>query len=86
MNIALVCIAKNEDNYIREWIYYNSILGFNKIFIYENNWRSSFNFHKIEKIPFDGPAKQVESYNHFLNNYSKDFDWVAFFDVVTEDA
>lgn len=81
MNVALVCIAKNEDQYLKEWVYYNIILGFNKIFIYENNWRSKFNFYNIVKIPFDGEAKQVESYNHFLKNYSKDFDWVAFFDV-----
>lgn len=81
MKVALVCIAKNEDNYIKEWVYYNSILGFNKIFIYQNDWRTDFNFFCLEKIEFDGPAAQIVAYNHFLSNYSKDFDWVAFFDV-----
>ena len=39
MKIALVCIAKNEDDYIEEWVNYHLKLGFSKIFIYENNWR-----------------------------------------------
>ena len=37
MKIALVCIAKNEDNYIKEWITYHKKLGFDDIFIYEND-------------------------------------------------
>lgn len=34
MNAALVTIAKDEDNYINEWIRYNLKLGFSQIFIY----------------------------------------------------
>lgn len=34
MKTALVCIAKNEDNYIDEWIEYHLMLGFDRIFVY----------------------------------------------------
>ena len=39
MDVALVCIAKNEDNYIQEWIDYHLKLGFNDIHIFQNDWR-----------------------------------------------
>lgn len=81
MRVALVCIAKNEDLYIEEWIKYNSYLGFDKIFIYENDWRLNYDNEIIHKIPFDGIAKQVEAYNNFIIHHKNEWDWVAFFDV-----
>jgi hypothetical protein len=80
MKVALVCIAKNEDNYITEWVNYHKKIGFDSIFIYENNWSCSIEDPNVTKIRFDGKPKQRESYNHFYEN-SNDFDWVAFFDV-----
>ena len=49
MDLALVCIAKNEDPYIEEWVNYNLKLGFDKVFIYENNWRCKLNNDNIVK-------------------------------------
>jgi hypothetical protein len=37
--IALVCMAKNEDYYLQEWINYHLKLGFDGIHIFQNNWR-----------------------------------------------
>lgn len=81
MKVALVCIAKNEDNYIEEWINYNFKLGFDDIFIYENDWRCSLERENVHKLSFDGDAMQVNAYNDFMQSYHKDYDWVAFFDV-----
>lgn len=84
MNVVLVCIAKNEENYIDEWIQYHIKLGFSKIFIYENDWRYDGDFKNsnfIELIEFDGPLKQVEAYNYFIENYYKDYNWAGFIDV-----
>jgi phosphosulfolactate synthase (CoM biosynthesis protein A) len=36
MKVALVCVAKNEDNYIDEWLNYYNKLGFDNIFMYQN--------------------------------------------------
>lgn len=85
MKVALVCIAKNEDNYIEEWVKYHKKIGFDSIFIYENDWDCNFDDPIITKIKFNGPSKQIEAYNDFIEKNIKyddwNFDWVAFFDV-----
>lgn len=81
MKIALVCIAKNEDNYIAEWVEYHVKLGFENVFVYENNWRCKYEHPKLIKIPFDGVSQQINAYNHWLTNKKNEYDWVAFFDV-----
>jgi hypothetical protein len=83
MRVALVCIAKNEENYLQEWVSYYKKLGFTNVFMYENNWRSNlFDDDKfVVKIPFDGEAQQLNSYNNFVKHHGKDYDWGAFFDV-----
>ena len=66
MKVALVCIAKDEDNYIQEWIKYHKEIGFDDIFIYENNWRSGINQTNVKTIPFDGSCMQLRAYNDFI--------------------
>lgn len=81
MNVALACIAKNEDLYINEWLEYNLYLGFDKIFIYKNDWSFDIDSPFVETISVEGRGKQEVVYNHFLNRYKYEYDWVAFFDV-----
>ena len=79
--VALVCIAKNEDDYIQEWVDYHLKLGFDDIFIYQNNWRSNIVSNQVHLIPFDGEAKQMTSYNDFIQNNYLNYEWAAFIDV-----
>lgn len=81
MKVALVCIAKNEDRYIDEWIQYNKKLGFDSIYIYQNNWRCVCSDERITKIEFDGEQKQIDAYNHFIHHNKNNYDWAAFLDV-----
>ena len=81
MKVALVCIAKNEDPYIDELIEYKKKLGFDDIFIYQNDWRWSGSSENVHKLEIDGVNKQRESYNNFIKNYNDKYDWVAFFDI-----
>jgi hypothetical protein len=81
MRVALVCIAKNEDNYIEEWLNYYFKLGFDDIFIYQNDWRCHVEMDNLHKILADGDEIQYTAYNHFIQNYYDKYDWVAFFDV-----
>jgi hypothetical protein len=81
MKVALTCIAKDEDNYIEEWINYNFKLGFDDIFIYQNDWRWPVEMNNVHKIEFDGIIKQAEAYNNFIQTYHKKYDWIAFFDI-----
>jgi hypothetical protein len=78
---ALVCIAKNEDHYIEEWVEYHTKLGFDKIFIYQNDWRSDLEHPNIIKHELDGYGKQTEAYNSFIQEYHTEYEWAAFFDV-----
>jgi hypothetical protein len=81
MKVALVCIAKNEDFYIKEWVEYHKKIGFDTIFIFQNDWDCQLDDNDIVKITFDGECKQIISYNHFIQNYHKEYQWGAFFDV-----
>lgn len=81
MKVALVCIAKEEDNYIHEWLNYYLNIGIDCIYVYQNNWRVNILNEQIKLIPFDGECKQLPAYNDFLSKYKGEYDWVCFFDV-----
>ena len=81
MKVALVCIAKNEDNYLVEWVNYNVKLGFDKIFIYQNDWRTNLEHPNVVKFENDGINKQRECYSHFIQTSNSEYDWAAFLDV-----
>jgi hypothetical protein len=81
MRVALVCIAKMEDFYIKEWVLYHKKLGFDDIIIYENDWICNLEHDFIKKIKYDGIARQISAYNDFIKKYKTKYDWVAFFDV-----
>jgi hypothetical protein len=80
MRTALVCIAKWEDT-IEEWCNYHLKLGFDKIFIYQNDWVCDVKHENVEIIDFPGKHQQMPAYNHFLKTNRNNFDWAAFFDV-----
>ena len=86
MKTALLCIAKNEDHYIDEWLQYHLKLGFNDIFIFQNNWRYNGNIkdNRIKIINWDNnrPDSQALSYNSFISSsISNGYDFAAFFDI-----
>jgi hypothetical protein len=77
---ALVCIAKNEDQYIEEWLDYNHKLGFDDIFMYVNDWECNIERPFLHKIIINGENRQVISYNHFIHHFKNQYEWGAFFD------
>ena len=90
MSVCLVTPAKNEEKYIDEWICYNLQIGFDHIYIYDNN-EDPATLHKvlcnksymehvtINHLPIDTP--QFVAYNHWKQHYSHRHMAVAFFDV-----
>lgn len=84
MKTALICIAKDEDRYIDEWLTYHSKLGFMDIFVYQNNWRyagDKTRYSNVEWIEFDGEARQLPAYNDFIAGNWQNYDFAAFWDV-----
>ena len=92
--IALVCIAKNEDYYLQEWINYHLKLGFDGVHIFQNNWRypnkiesPNVFFHEYDGItefnndPLWVRNIQARCYTEFAKNHHTQYEWAAFFDV-----
>ena len=91
MKTAVCAIAKNENNYIKEWCDYHISLGFDKIFVFDNN---DINGEKIsdvisdENIVIDTRFRgrhnrmyQSDAYISFYRENSRFYDWVAFIDI-----
>ena len=89
----VVCaIAKNEDTYLEEWVKYHIGIGFDHIFLYDNDsvnyiedlfQKSSLN-DKVTVIrwpTYSGESSQVSAYRHFLNTYGKQVEWTAVIDI-----
>jgi hypothetical protein len=79
MKVALVVVAKSEDHYLDEWLDYNHKIGFDKIIMYQNDWRTDIERPFLEKRIWDGKSVQLPIYNSFLQT-DTEYDWVAFFD------
>lgn len=89
---AICAIARNEEDYLSEWITYHLNLGFEHIFLYDNNDPDNNNIlrlyieqpwrEQVTLVNYRGKtAAQLESYNECFTTIRKDFDWIAFIDV-----
>lgn len=81
MKVALVCIARDEENYIQEWIDYHLKLGFDDVYVYTNNWDWDIQQSNVFVKPWDGIRVQDKAYQDFINTLSYYYDYAAFFDV-----
>lgn len=93
IKVALCVIARLENKYIKEYVKYYKSLGFDKIFIYDNN-RPEDNEKIIDEIPvyvdtgfvdiidwpiFEGDAQLLAYQDCFFKN-KDEYDWIAFYD------
>lgn len=91
MKTAVVCICKNEENYIKEWIDHYFNIGFDKIFVCDNNDIGNDSMYDIIKelnnenvIYSNWQGKQfcqVECYTKLYADYKNSFDWILFCDI-----
>lgn len=94
MKIALCCIAKCENLYLSEWVNHHLNLGFDHIYIYDNNdikgERCANVIGDNQKVTVltkflgkkqKGCEIQVRAYNDFYKTFGKKYDWVLFSDV-----
>jgi Glycosyl transferase family 2 len=89
--VTLVAIAKNESFYLTEWIAYHLLIGFENIYIFDNDStdRSRDLLSSISKIDprvsycewptKEGLSPQISAYNRSLEDVTTE--WVAFFDI-----
>lgn len=88
IKLAAVIIAKNESEYIAEWMAYHKVVGVEKVFLYDND--SDDNMHDILKPFIDdgfveyhqihGNKMQGVAYTDALHRYGKICKYMAFID------
>ncbi|UBM58972.1 glycosyltransferase family 2 protein [Marinilongibacter aquaticus] len=90
--LALTAIAKNENDYLQEFIeFYHHCHKVEHFYIYDND--SEIPLQKtlaenaphllklISFIPFPGLKMQLAAYNHFVENYGHQTHFTCFFDI-----
>jgi hypothetical protein len=95
-SVAICAIQKGGQPYLEEWVDYNYLIGFDKIYLYDNsdeyelqNW--TYNpFHSVNKdtnmldiVHFPGRGKQLSAYRHCAARILREqmHSWVAFLDL-----
>ena len=93
MDIVICAIAKNEHLYINDWIRYHFSIGFNHIYLFDNDDPGALFIgdvispeyrDRVTIFNVRGIRKQwfqQECYNAFYQKYNKTFDWCAFVDI-----
>lgn len=92
MKSAVCAIARYENDYLLEWITYHLRLGFNYIFLYDNNnpdddtvfaiVKENKLEDKVRVIDYRGKKTcQIEAYNACFESFGADVDWIAFIDL-----
>lgn len=79
IKVAICVAAKFEDYYLEEWLDYNHKLGFDHIFLFQNDWRTDVERPFLTKGICDGNSIQVPLFNQFLKD-NTEYDWIAFID------
>ena len=91
MKTALVAIGRRENQYAREWVSHHLALGFDHIYIYDNNHDGEDRFedvlgdfvaeNHVTIIDYRNREKaQRSAYNDAYQRLSAEYDWIAFFD------
>ena len=96
LEICLCAIGKKENLYVEEFVEHYKKLGYDKIFIYDNNDKNDENLkdvldkelseNYVSIIDFQGyrgkkEMPQIDAYyDCYKNNYNK-YDWFSFFDI-----
>ena len=83
--IALCCIVKNENKYLKEYIEYYLNIGFDDIIFIDNNDTESLDEFKSEHVIIENYRNQlcpqIRAYTEIYNKYSQNYSWIAFFDA-----
>ena len=86
---ALCCIAKDEDAFLKEWLVYHSLIGFEHFIIYDNQSRRPIadllrDFAAPDRLTVlrgERELSQREAYGHCLAEFGGRFKWIAFLDL-----
>lgn len=91
MNVAVCCIGRMENRYAVEFVEHYKKIGFDKIFIYDNNFDGEEYFQDVLQPYIDDgfvevidyrnkEVCQLEAYTDCYVKHNKEYDWIAFLD------
>lgn len=88
--IALCAIGRRENQYAREWVEHYLHLGFDHLYLYDNNREGEERLADVldgeiaQKVTIVEWKKEADAqrsaYNDCYERYGKQYDWLAFFD------
>ena len=93
MRIVICALAKNENEYINDWVKWYLSLGFDHIYLYDNNELTTpfvgdfIDNNFKDKVTIKNirgmvkPKLQHDIYTGFYQKYGKTFDWCLFCDI-----
>jgi hypothetical protein len=91
MTAVLVAVAKLEEKYLQEWVEYYLQIGFDAIYLYENDKEQKYaellkDYPRVKVIhfPTDGtPIRSTQYYvlEDFCTKYKDQYTWLAHFDI-----
>lgn len=90
MNRAIVAICKGEEKYLREWVTFHRLQGFDKFFLYDNSdddrqveaLLPAIDSGVVEMQEWPGHAAQLDAYRDAIEHRPGMYaDWLAFLDI-----
>lgn len=87
--LGLCAIARNETPFLREWVAHHYRIGFEKIYIYDNESlvpvregvAEFYNLEVCDTYTLKGEAMQNIAYNLCFRDHGHEFEWLALFDL-----
>jgi hypothetical protein len=87
--VVIVCIVKDEADYLEEWIAHHVALGVDHFLIYDNGSTDGSagllepyqNHGLVTRIDWPLGGGQLAAYNHALRFFGRVADWLAYYDV-----
>lgn len=87
--LSIVCIAKFEEAYIKEWVRYHLLQGVDRIYIYDNDSpdkmkQELYSYIKSGKVVYTlmpGKGRQLDAYNDAIRKYKYRTRYMAFIDA-----
>jgi hypothetical protein len=87
--LGLCAVAKDETPFLREWAGWHHYIGFEKIYVYDNDSATPvrdtlaefYDLGVCDTYTLQGEAVQLTAYNHCLRYHGNEFEWLAFFDI-----
>ncbi len=95
MKVAVCCIGRLENRYIKEYVEYYKNLGIDNIFLYDNNYDGEEVFEDVisdyiedgfvNVINFRNKSHcQLEAYQDCYDKHNNEYDWIMFIDCGDE--